>query len=106
MNFITGAGGFLQSLIFGYGGIRLQLDGLHLDPVLPDGTQTLSFNGITYLGNKINFAFDPENVTVEVTKQLEGCKSLILSLQSSTFELKVGVPCIFVKGKAMIKAIN
>ena len=31
-NFITGAGGFLQSVIYGYFGLRIREDGLYLKP--------------------------------------------------------------------------
>ena len=105
MNFITGAGGFLQSVIFGYGGIRLQIDGLYLDPILPDETTKLTFNGISYLGNKIKYEFDSENAIVEVTAKLRGSENLILLKEIKTFELKVGVPCKISNGKAVIKAM-
>eukprot|EP00339_Tiarina_fusa_P023271 CAMPEP_0116998440 /NCGR_PEP_ID=MMETSP0472-20121206/1510_1 /TAXON_ID=693140 ORGANISM="Tiarina fusus, Strain LIS" /NCGR_SAMPLE_ID=MMETSP0472 /ASSEMBLY_ACC=CAM_ASM_000603 /LENGTH=368 /DNA_ID=CAMNT_0004697591 /DNA_START=409 /DNA_END=1515 /DNA_ORIENTATION=- len=40
-NFITGAGGFLQGLIAGYGGIRLKSDGFHiLYPAVPENTDS------------------------------------------------------------------
>lgn len=106
MNFITGAGGFLQSVIFGYGGIRLKMDGLHFDPVLPDATKGITLNGITYLGNKINFAFDSQNVTVEITRQMEQKNDLILLIQDKTYALKIGAPFTFVKCKGIIKAFE
>lgn len=31
-NFLTGAGGFIQSIIYGFGGLRIRADGLHLKP--------------------------------------------------------------------------
>ena len=40
-NFLTGAGGFLQAITFGYAGIRLSEDALTLSPTLPVGTKTL-----------------------------------------------------------------
>jgi trehalose/maltose hydrolase-like predicted phosphorylase len=52
-NFITGAGGFLQSLINGYGGVRLHSDSLTIGKSShPEGfTQGLEFKGLTYLNN-------------------------------------------------------
>lgn len=45
-NFITGAGGFLQSIINGYGGVRLHFDRLEITKTLvPPGTTNLTFNG-------------------------------------------------------------
>ena len=106
VNFITGAGGFLQSMVFGYGGIRLKMDGLYLDPVLPDETQHLGFYGITYLGNKINYTFDSENTTVVVTKEFATREKLVLVTGSKTFSLDVGFPCSFANAKAVIKPVE
>ncbi|XP_067687127.1 protein-glucosylgalactosylhydroxylysine glucosidase-like [Haliotis asinina] len=41
VNFITGMGGFLQALIFGYGGTRLHPEKLDFDPKLPRNTTSL-----------------------------------------------------------------
>lgn len=51
-NFITGAGGFLQTIINGYGGVRLVGDKLTITHGrVPPKTTQLLFNGITYLGS-------------------------------------------------------
>ncbi|KAL7044782.1 hypothetical protein ACKWTF_002049 [Chironomus riparius] len=51
-NFITGAGGFLQSVINGYAGIRLNFDNLVITKsYLPANSSKLTLNGIVYLGN-------------------------------------------------------
>merc|ERR1712217_799845 len=39
-NFLTGAGGFLQSVIFGTSGMRIKADGLHFNPPPPSATGT------------------------------------------------------------------
>lgn len=45
-NFITGAGGFLQLIINGYGGVRLHNDYLKISNIrLPPGTNRLTLNG-------------------------------------------------------------
>ena len=49
-NFITGAGGFLQSLIYGYAGIRLRTDYLEIsNPKLPENTTGLILPKLTYI---------------------------------------------------------
>lgn len=54
-NFITGAGGFLQSIINGYGGVRLHFDHLIITNFyLPPKTSSLDFAGITYLNNRFS----------------------------------------------------
>lgn len=46
VNFLTGAGGFLQSVLNGYAGLKLRLDGLYIErPQLPEGVQFLSVRG-------------------------------------------------------------
>ncbi|PNI26974.1 PGGHG isoform 6, partial [Pan troglodytes] len=49
VNFLTGMGGFLQAVVFGCTGFRV------------------SVSGIFYQGNKLNFSFSEDSVTVEVT---------------------------------------
>ena len=43
MNFITAGGVFLQSLVFGYGGVRFHDQGMRLDPLLPPGAENAPF---------------------------------------------------------------
>lgn len=47
-NFITGAGGFLQLIMFGYAGIRINIDSLSIrKSQLPPNTSELKLNGKT-----------------------------------------------------------
>jgi len=54
INFITGAGGFLQSLVYGTSGMRIKSDGLHFDPPPPHatgtGAQRLTLHSFHYVG--------------------------------------------------------
>jgi len=63
-NFITGAGGYLQALLFGFGGIRLGGDTLKLDPVLPPNISSVSFGRIHYLGNDLSISYDTNTMTI------------------------------------------
>jgi trehalose/maltose hydrolase-like predicted phosphorylase len=50
INFITGAGGFLQSVIYGYPGLRLKQDAMvFTHPQLPDGVTQLALTGVCLL---------------------------------------------------------
>ncbi len=63
MNFITGAGGFLQALIFGYGGMRVHPTYLQFrNARMPPGVETLNFVGLEYLGAKFDLAIDDDQV--------------------------------------------
>lgn len=45
-NFITGSGGFLQTILNGYAGIRMFIDRLEIrNPRLPYNSDTLSISG-------------------------------------------------------------
>lgn len=49
-NFITGAGGFLQMIMYGYAGIRINSDSMTIvTPTLPPRTNKLKLNGISRL---------------------------------------------------------
>ena len=47
INFITGMGGFLQAVMSGYAGLRIQEDYLSCDPKLPHGITNLTIQGVT-----------------------------------------------------------
>ena len=48
--FLTGLGGFLSSLYYGFGGIRLRENGLLLSPFTVDELPVVSFNQISFQG--------------------------------------------------------
>eukprot|EP01119_Soliformovum_irregulare_P008598 TRINITY_DN21702_c0_g1_i1.p1 TRINITY_DN21702_c0_g1~~TRINITY_DN21702_c0_g1_i1.p1 ORF type:complete len:726 (+),score=154.23 TRINITY_DN21702_c0_g1_i1:209-2179(+) len=66
VNFITGAGGFLQGLWAGYAGIRILEDRLTLSPHLPDKVTHLSLEGFYYLGNSLRIEFTEQDLTVSL----------------------------------------
>lgn len=66
-NFITGAGGFLQSVINGYGGVRLHFDHLQIGKsFVPKGSNNLDFKGITYLSNVFRLLVNETSKTLSV----------------------------------------
>ena len=65
VNFITGAGGFLQSLINGYVGVRIEKEQLKLVPApQPPNVTQLRLRGVHYLGNRIAIAIRAKAFTV------------------------------------------
>ena len=71
-NFLTGAGGFLQTAFQGYTGLRIGDDSLTFSPVLPPGSTTLALRGVAYLGNRLNVRYDSATITVELQGSVEG----------------------------------
>ncbi|CAH2067404.1 unnamed protein product, partial [Iphiclides podalirius] len=68
VNFLTGMGGFLQALVFGYAGISVYLDRLEVHrPQLPPQTAKLKIKGIKYLGANLTLDIDDVDVTLSVS---------------------------------------
>ncbi|XP_027622479.1 protein-glucosylgalactosylhydroxylysine glucosidase [Tupaia chinensis] len=67
VNFLTGMGGFLQAVLFGCTGFRITKAGITFDPMCPAGLSGVCVSGVCYQGNKLNFSFSEDSVTVEVT---------------------------------------
>jgi trehalose/maltose hydrolase-like predicted phosphorylase len=53
-NFITGAGGLLQTILFGYGGIRIHDSSLHIDPHLLPDVSEWTIKGLKYKGFELD----------------------------------------------------
>lgn len=72
-NFITGAGGFLQSLVFGTSGMRITKDGLTFNPPPPSatGTNATSFtlHSLHYLGSRLRQTVTEDTMEFELLQQ-------------------------------------
>ncbi|NP_001071193.2 protein-glucosylgalactosylhydroxylysine glucosidase isoform X1 [Danio rerio] len=68
VNFLTGMGGFLQAVLFGYTGFRVQKEQLAFSPLLPLDVSALSVKGVCYLGHKMDWTITSEEVKVSVRK--------------------------------------
>eukprot|EP01126_Amoeba_proteus_P038187 TRINITY_DN3972_c0_g1_i6.p1 TRINITY_DN3972_c0_g1~~TRINITY_DN3972_c0_g1_i6.p1 ORF type:complete len:488 (+),score=70.62 TRINITY_DN3972_c0_g1_i6:811-2274(+) len=68
VNFITGAGGFLQLMIYGYSGLRINSETGNLDvlnfPHLPPGTESFSLKEFKFLGNSLRLYFTQSVVEI------------------------------------------
>ncbi|XP_064622222.1 protein-glucosylgalactosylhydroxylysine glucosidase-like [Lineus longissimus] len=67
VNFITGMGGLLQSMIFGYGGFRIRQDHLEFNPSLPDQVTRLTLTGISYQGGVFTFCIQEDGLDITLT---------------------------------------
>jgi protein-glucosylgalactosylhydroxylysine glucosidase len=54
-NFLTGAGGFLQSIAFGYGGLKYGRDECEMRPTLPLNSTSMKFRSIEFQGGRYSF---------------------------------------------------
>ena len=69
---VTGMGGFLQGVIFGYLGLRTRLDRMDFDPKLPPGCSGVTATGINYHAAVLNIRVEEDTVTVAVDDAGEG----------------------------------
>ena len=58
MNFATAGGMFLQSLVFGYGGLRVNDGGLSMDPLLPPNVTAMKLRGLNHAGAEFDVEVD------------------------------------------------
>ncbi len=67
VNFVTGAGGFLQQVIFGYTGLRFGEDGLEeaFEPVLPSRLESLTLRNFTARGRRFDVIVDRDGRRIE-----------------------------------------
>ncbi|XP_029642302.1 protein-glucosylgalactosylhydroxylysine glucosidase isoform X2 [Octopus sinensis] len=98
VNFLTGMGGFLQSLTFGYGGFRIYKDRLEFDPQLPEGSTNITLHNIDYRGGSFTLSFNAAIMSITLTKP--GDKDFILSLKESGLD----IPLPF--GKKVVTSIE
>jgi hypothetical protein len=70
-NFVTGAGGFLDALLFGYAGARLHDSGLQLEPLLPDGSTRVRIRSLSLRGHRFTVEYDSTLVTVTALRRVE-----------------------------------
>lgn len=89
VNFITGAGGFLQTIWAGYGGIRIHEGGFTVKPILPKGTSFIKARGIRTLGASVDVSFDGSKI--EVLLRESGTEDLCLAIGGGGEKLKLSV---------------
>jgi protein-glucosylgalactosylhydroxylysine glucosidase len=66
-NFLTGAGGFLQTAFNGYSGLRINMSSATFhNPRQPEGATTTTLRGIAYLGNRITIVINQQTISVTV----------------------------------------
>ncbi|NXJ99110.1 PGGHG glucosidase, partial [Corythaixoides concolor] len=68
VNFLTGMGGFLQAVLFGYTGFRITRTSLRFDPAFPDDIDRLKVAGVSYFGNTLKFTITKEEIRIRVTE--------------------------------------
>lgn len=69
VNFLTGAGGFLQNVIQGYAGLRAHADRVDFNPVLPPFSGIMRLVGLHYAGVTFSLEYTDAHMTVCVSQE-------------------------------------
>ncbi|XP_074533176.1 protein-glucosylgalactosylhydroxylysine glucosidase [Halichoeres trimaculatus] len=69
VNFLTGMGGFLQAVLFGFAGFRVQREFLAFSPLLPKDISELCIRGVNYLGSQMDWLLRQEETCVILRAQ-------------------------------------
>ena len=89
VNFLTGMGGFLQSVMFGYFGVRTRLDRMEFNPLLPPNTSTMEMIGVNYYGNE--FDIEVTETIIRVTFKTI-TNEMVLVLETSGYVTVISSP--------------
>ncbi|XP_056138113.1 protein-glucosylgalactosylhydroxylysine glucosidase [Lampris incognitus] len=102
VNFLTGMGGFLQAVLFGYTGFRVQKECFGFAPLLPDDISELYIRGISYLGNKMDWLLRTDEVCIILRKHTGDAEStqpcalqVVLKASKTKIPLIPGQPTTF-----------
>jgi len=63
-NFLTGAGGYLQTLAFGYPGLRINDNAMSLNPYMLENGNIVTIRGMNYLGNRLTISYTTQSISV------------------------------------------
>ncbi|KAH9642784.1 hypothetical protein HF086_010437 [Spodoptera exigua] len=94
VNFFTGMGGFLQTLVFGYAGVSIHLDRLEINkPRLPPKATKFTIRGIKYLGSNLTLEVSANSTKLSVTSMDDNWR-LALNDGKYTVTLAPGITVI------------
>ncbi|XP_021339376.1 protein-glucosylgalactosylhydroxylysine glucosidase-like [Mizuhopecten yessoensis] len=104
-NFLTGIGGYLQSLIYGYGGFRIFQDRLQLNPAMIPNTTSFNLTGIDYLGGSFDFNFSDNYMQINQTSSAAEDMKIVISSNGQTETLHVGTVVQYPRCKAYLMPV-
>nr|XP_049691823.1 protein-glucosylgalactosylhydroxylysine glucosidase [Helicoverpa armigera] len=94
VNFFTGMGGFMQTLMFGYAGVSIHLDRLEINkPRLPPNATKFTIRGIKYLGANLTLEISANSTKLSVTS-LDDNWRLVLNDGKYNITLAPGITVI------------
>jgi trehalose/maltose hydrolase-like predicted phosphorylase len=93
-NFITGAGGFIQNIVNGYGGMRIAKNSIEWHPKLMKGITEVKYKQLYYHGSVYSLEYSASKVTITLKSGRLGVKT-----QDRVVHLQVNFPHSFAPSK-------
>ncbi len=90
--YLTSGAGFLQTLIYGYGGVRVLPDALQLRPALPPNATRFAMKGIEYMGAVLSLTLEGSGaeMSVAMTASVDGGELTLTDSSGKTSVLEAG----------------
>jgi len=98
-HFLTGEGGFLQAMINGWGGVRINEDGIRLNPYMPNNVTRIIFSKIHYMNNEIRVSFDSLSLVLELVLPNPATKLVVKLKNGDVAPLVFSTPLYFPRTK-------
>lgn len=88
-------GGYLQSVLFGYGGLRVYDDKLTINGALPLTATYMKIIGIDYLGGSLNLLFSKSLLYITLTKKAMTTLKCEDESTGYSIPLSLGIPLTY-----------
>ena len=105
VNFLTGAGGFLQNLMHGYAWIRAGVTGFAFNPVLPPYVDMIRFVGVKYAGASFSVAINASTMVVELTVSSLEVHAMHIAVADKSHIMVPLVPMVYARQPFVVKAL-
>jgi len=103
-HFLTGEGGFLQAMVNGWGGIRINEDGIRLNPHIPNNVTRITFSKIHYMDNSIRMTFDSLSLRLDLVEPNPSVKLFVKLQNGDVSPLVFANPLFFPRTKDFMPA--
>jgi len=101
VNFITGAGGFLQTVLYGLPGLRIRADHLELNPSFVEGMTSITVRGLHYQGSVLRLSYSSSTTTLRCEK---GPGVEVTDKLGTAHVIQAGQEVTVPKGRAQVRA--
>eukprot|EP01116_Phalansterium_solitarium_P016178 TRINITY_DN3701_c0_g1_i1.p1 TRINITY_DN3701_c0_g1~~TRINITY_DN3701_c0_g1_i1.p1 ORF type:complete len:702 (-),score=253.28 TRINITY_DN3701_c0_g1_i1:809-2914(-) len=106
VNFLTGAGGFLQAIWAGWGGVRINADGITFNPTVGPNFSAIKYSNLHYLGNFVDISFDSTGITFQAQGAIDGATALAVTAPDGRVHPLSTTPLTVPLGRTLLAAAS